>query len=273
MKKILGIYSGTRQHRIGEGLLARTLFSQRTLGRHVSPFLLLDHVDPTFAATLPAAAGACKSHAYSGCKMLTMVRQGKMEYVDADGNRKIIEAGDVQWMTVAEDGRPGQFQPAGARRNDVVDMLQLWIDLPDSSSPSCPGRLSPEKVIAAKDVPVISLPDGGGRIRVIAGSCENHRGVMPTSSSFDIWELQLKSRCMPELKTVAGRTLLLAILSGSVMINGDQSARSGEVVMLDRPGEGLFLETYANTTALLLSGEPINAPGQTSLSVATTLQA
>ena len=44
MKKILGIYRSSRQHRIGDGLLARTLFSKRMLGQHVSPFLLLDHV-------------------------------------------------------------------------------------------------------------------------------------------------------------------------------------------------------------------------------------
>jgi|GEM_PF-1224995 len=255
MKKILGIYSGTRQHRIGDGLLARTLFSQRTLGRHVSPFLALDHVAPTPAA---AITGTGKPHAHGNCKMLTMVRQGQLEYVDVAGKKTLIGAGDVQWMTLSGAAVPGTFRPLGARRNEAVEMLQLWIDLPLSAA-ACPQQAPSEKIVAAAAIPAIELPDQGGRIRVIAGQCESRRGAMPTTSSFDVWELQLKSRCMSELNTVAGRTLLLAVLSGSLMINGDQVARGGEVVMLDRPGAGLFLETYANTSALLLSGEAINA--------------
>ena len=38
-----------------------------------------------------------------------------------------------------------------------------------------------------------------------------------------------------------------------------ERALGGEVVMLDRPGAGLLLETRADTTALLLSGEPLDA--------------
>lgn len=262
MKKILGIYSGVRQHRIGDGLLARTLFSQRTLGRHVSPFLSLDHVEPSLvdaAAQGAAASTTIRPHAYSNCKMLTMVYQGQLEYVDGAGNKKLLAAGDVQWVTLPGAHAPGRFQALATRRSDVVEMLQLWIDLPAPTHANT-QQAPLEKAISAKDIPGIVLPDGGGRIRVIAGNCEDHRGAMPTASSFDVWELQLKSRCTSELTTVAGRTSLLAVLSGSVMVNGDQPARSGEVIMLDRPGQGILLETYANTTALLLSGEAINLP-------------
>ncbi|EJL89155.1 Pirin-related protein [Herbaspirillum sp. CF444] len=262
MKKILGIYSGTRQHRIGDGLLARTLFSQRTLGRHVSPFLSLDHVAPTTTSmSTPSAENAVVAppHAYGNCKMLTIVCQGQVEYTGAAGKTEIIGAGDVQWVTVSDGTAPGRFLSVGTRRGDVVELLQLWIDLPMPLS-ACPHRAPAEKIIAADAIPALDLPDGSGRIRVIAGNCASRRGAMPTSSSFDVWELQLKSRCTSELKTVEGRTLLLAILNGAVTINGDQAARGGEVVMLDRSGEGVFLEAHANTTALLLSGEPINMP-------------
>ena len=265
MKKILGIYSGTRQHRIGDGLLARTLFSQRTLGRHVSPFLSLDHVAPTAVpSSAPTAANAIavRPHAYGNCKMLTMVYQGQLEYTDADGKTETIGAGDVQWITVSDGHTPGRYTPVGTRRGDVIEMLQLWIDLPMPLS-SCTHQTLAEKIVDGHTIPTLSLPEGGGRIRVIAGNCASHRGAMPTSSSFDVWELQLKSRCANELKTVQGRTLLLAILSGAVTVNGDQAARSGEVVMLDAQGEGVFLETHATTTALLLSGEPINLPAMT----------
>ena len=261
MKKILGIYSGTRQHRIGDGLPARTLFSQRTLGRHVSPFLSLDHVAPTTVSSQECSITA-RPYVHGNCKMLTMVSQGQVEYTDAAGKSEIIGAGDVQWITVSDTTTPGKFVPVGTRRGDVVELLQLWIDLPmpSLSDLSCPHQPSVEKIISSDAIPTLTLPDDGGFIRVIAGNCASRRGAMPTTSSFDVWELQLKSRCASELKTVEGRTLLLAILNGAVTINGDQAARAGEVVMLDQAGEGIFLEAHANTTALLLSGEPINMP-------------
>lgn len=252
MKKILGIYSSSRQHRIGEGLLAHTLFSKRMLGRHVSPFLLLDHVGSADSA----APDACGRQLYRGCKVLTMVQQGRMDYVNADGRKQVLNAGDVQWRSVTDENDSGSYRPVASRGNARAtspQVLQLWIDVPTPASLSCTG-----KIVTAENIPSIALPDGAGSIRVIAGDCLNRRGAMPTTSAFDVWELQLNARCTSEFKTVEGRTLLLAILSGSVLINGDHAAHGGEVVMLDRPGSGLFLETRADTTALLLSGEPLD---------------
>ncbi|MGH8435572.1 MAG: pirin family protein, partial [Pseudomonas sp.] len=42
MKNILGIYSSPKQHWVGDGFPVRTLFSYDSLGKHTSPFLMLD---------------------------------------------------------------------------------------------------------------------------------------------------------------------------------------------------------------------------------------
>ncbi len=247
MKKILGIYRSSRQHRIGDGLLARTLFSKRMLGQHVSPFLLLDHV----GSAETGAPDACAQQSYRGCKVLTMVQQGRLHLVGADGTKQVLSGGDVHWRSVTGEHDAGSLRAAAGASPHV---LQLWIDVPASALLPCSG-----KIVRADGIPAIALPDGAGSIRVIAGDCLSRRGAMPTTSAFDVWELQLNSRCMSEFQAVEGRTVLLAILSGSVLINGDHPALGGEVVMLDRPGTGLLLETRADTTALLLSGEPLDA--------------
>ena len=46
MKKILGAYSAPRPHWVGDGFPVRSLFSYDTLGKHVSPFLLLAYASP-----------------------------------------------------------------------------------------------------------------------------------------------------------------------------------------------------------------------------------
>lgn len=46
MKNIIGIYTSPRGHWVGDGFPVRTLFSYDTMGKHISPFLLLDHAGP-----------------------------------------------------------------------------------------------------------------------------------------------------------------------------------------------------------------------------------
>ena len=43
MKNIIGIYTSPRGHWVGDGFPVRTLFSYDNLGKHISPFLLLDY--------------------------------------------------------------------------------------------------------------------------------------------------------------------------------------------------------------------------------------
>ncbi len=46
MKKLIGIYTSPRGHWVGDGFPVRTLFSYDSMGKHISPFLLLDHAGP-----------------------------------------------------------------------------------------------------------------------------------------------------------------------------------------------------------------------------------
>jgi hypothetical protein len=53
MRRVLGIYGGSQPHWVGDGFPVRTIFSQENVGRHISPFLMLDYAEPT---TFEAAA-------------------------------------------------------------------------------------------------------------------------------------------------------------------------------------------------------------------------
>ena len=62
MRKVLGIYNSSRPHWVGDGFPVRTIFSQDSLGRHVSPFLMLDYAAPTTfePAARRAASGSIR---------------------------------------------------------------------------------------------------------------------------------------------------------------------------------------------------------------------
>jgi redox-sensitive bicupin YhaK (pirin superfamily) len=72
MRKILGVYSSSRPHWVGDGFPVRTVFSQDTLGRDLSPFLMLDYAPPTRfePAASPRGVG---QHPHRGFETVTIV--------------------------------------------------------------------------------------------------------------------------------------------------------------------------------------------------------
>ena len=55
MKKIIGLRHADEQHWVGDGSPVRTLFSYRSMGEQLSPFLMLDYASP---ATFPPSTKA-----------------------------------------------------------------------------------------------------------------------------------------------------------------------------------------------------------------------
>jgi quercetin 2,3-dioxygenase len=98
MKKILGVYSAPGRHWVGDGFPVRSLFSYNSHGRHLSPFLLLDHAGPA-SFTPSADRRGVGEHPHRGFETVTIVYQGEVQHRDSTGAGGTIGPGDVQWMT------------------------------------------------------------------------------------------------------------------------------------------------------------------------------
>ena len=96
MKKIQGIHSAPKPHWVGDGFPVRSLFSYNSHGRHLSPFLLLDHAGPAKfePADRPRGVG---QHPHRGFETVTIVYEGEVEHRDSTGAGGKIGPGDVQW--------------------------------------------------------------------------------------------------------------------------------------------------------------------------------
>ncbi|MES2104956.1 MAG: pirin family protein [Pseudomonadota bacterium] len=256
MKKVLGVYSSSRSHWVGDGFPVRTLFSHQTHGQHVSPFLMLDYAGP---AQFPPASQprGVSQHPHRGFETVTIVYQGEVEHLDSTGSGGIIGPGDVQWMTAASGILHEEFHSREFTQNGgTLEMVQLWVNLPAKDKMSAPGYQS----ILNRDIPCLPLPDKAGQVRVIAGQFQKQLGPTRTFTPMDVWDLRLNQGSATRLDQVEGRNTLLLVLRGTVSVNGEHTAHEAQLVVLDREGTELTLEASIDATVLLLSGDAIDEP-------------
>lgn len=256
MKKVLGVYSNPNQHWVGDGFPVRSLFSYSTLGAHVSPFLLLDYAGPAWfdPADKPRGVG---QHPHRGFETVTIVYDGEVEHRDSTGEGGVIGPGDVQWMTAAGGILHEEFHSKGfTRSGGPFRMVQLWVNLPAKDKMAEPGYQS----ILNADIPSVALPDGAGRVRVIAGDFDGHKGPARTFTPINVWDMRLNRDAAVTLELPEGHTSALVVLSGHVMVNGAQAAGEAEMVLLDRSGSSVTIDANGDAVVLVLTGEPIDEP-------------
>ncbi|MGC8806361.1 MAG: pirin family protein [Thiomonas sp.] len=256
MKSIRGVYSAPQQHWVGDGFPVRSLFSYNSHGAHLSPFLLLDYAGPAQFAPSDTPRGVGE-HPHRGFETVTIVYQGEVEHRDSTGAGGKIGPGDVQWMTAAGGILHDEFHSqAFTERGGTLEMVQLWVNLPAKDKMSAPGY----QTLLKADIPDVALPEAAGRVRVIAGAYDGHRGPARTFTPMDVWDVRLKQGAQTRFDIAAGRTLALVVLHGAIVVNGDAAVRPGQFAQLSREGAGVQVEAQEDATVLLLSGEPIDEP-------------
>ncbi|WP_197504883.1 pirin family protein [Comamonas aquatica] len=256
MKKILGVYEAPRPHWVGNGFPVRSLFSYADHGQALSPFLLLDHAGPQHFQPTQGRRGV-GTHPHRGFETVTIVYEGEVAHRDSTGAGGTIGPGDVQWMTAASGILHEEFHSAAfARAGGPLEMVQLWVNLPARDKLSAPGY----QTLLNADIPRVALPDGAGSVRVIAGDFAAAHGPARTFTPINVWDVRLTAGASTELQAQPGHTLALVVLHGTVMVNGQEVVRAGQLVHLDRAADSVHLEANNEVTLLWLSGEPIDEP-------------
>ncbi|MBT2296158.1 pirin family protein [Pseudomonas fluorescens] len=256
MKNIIGVYTSPRPHWVGDGFPVRTLFSYDNLGKHISPFLLLDHAAPTQFSPTTERRGVGQ-HPHRGFETVTIVYQGELEHRDSTGSGGKIGPGDVQWMTAASGIIHEEFHSEDfARQGGFMEMVQLWVNLPAKDKMAPAGY----QTLLNGDIPSIDLKDNAGSLRLIAGRFEGHQGPAKTFTPIDVWDMRLNAEKNLTLDVHDGRNTALVVLRGTVQVNGRERVEAGQLALFDRAGEQLHLHANQDAVVLLLSGEPIDEP-------------
>ncbi|HEX7176279.1 MAG TPA: pirin family protein [Pyrinomonadaceae bacterium] len=256
VKKLRRVQRSTERHWVGDGFPVRTLFAYSDRGAELSPFLLLDYASPMEFPPTDKRLGVGE-HPHRGFETVTIVYEGEVEHRDSSGGGGRIGPGDVQWMTAAGGIVHEEFHGRDfARRGGVFEMVQLWVNLPAENKMSPPGY----QAVLNSEIPAVSLPDGQGTVRVIAGEFAGAKGPAKTFTPMHVWDLRLASGRQAELAVPDGYTTALVVLKGALRVSGSEAVEASEVGLFDREGQSIHLECVEDTTALLLCGEPIDEP-------------
>jgi quercetin 2,3-dioxygenase len=256
VKELQRIHRTPDMHWVGNGFPVRSVFDYNGLGRQLSPFLLLD-----YAAPYPFQAGNEKrgvgAHPHKGFETVTVAYQGELEHRDSSGGGGRIGPDDVQWMTAGKGIVHEEFHsPEFTRRGGTLQMVQLWVNL-RAADKSAPAGY---QTLVNASIPRVALPSDAGTVRVIAGEFAGSKGPAKTFTVINLWDVQLRPGIEVLLPMPDGHTTTFLVVSGSVEVNGAETAGEGDLAIFARAGAGISVLAKTDARLLVMDGEPFDEP-------------
>lgn len=257
MRQVLAVHDPAPPHWVGDGFPVRSVFSYDGLGREaLSPFLMLDFAAPHHFDPAPRRRGV-GVHPHRGFETVTIVYAGELEHRDSAGNGGRIGPGDVQWMTAASGILHEEFHSERfTREGGTMSMMQLWVNLPARDKMAKPRY----QTILDATIPRVTLGDGAGTLRIIAGDYDGHRGPAETFTPMEVFDLRVAGGKSVTLKMPEGHTTAIVPMQGRAIVNGDHPAGPAQIVRLARDGGEFTIAAEGELSALVLAGEPIAEP-------------
>lgn len=258
-KHVQDIMQKPRKHWVGDGFHVIPVFASRAFTRSMSPFLMFDYAAPKHFDSTRGKLGVGQ-HPHRGFETVTIAWQGEVEHGDHLGNRDVIHAGDLQWMTAAkgiihEEYHSREFAKSGGK----FEMCQLWVNLPKKYKMNPPRY----QAITRNTIPTVDLKAGAGYVRVLAGSFDGAVGPSKTFSPIDLWEVYLnRQNDSTELIFPGGHNTIIFVKRGAALVGSNQDKlNEQDVALMGENGRQVGVRALAdNTILLVLSGEPFDEP-------------
>jgi redox-sensitive bicupin YhaK (pirin superfamily) len=217
----------------------------------LDPFLLLDDFrsdDPQ--EYMPGFPW----HPHRGIETITYVLAGAVEHGDSMGNRGVIGAGDVQWMT-AGSGIVHQEMPKGDAKGRMHG-FQLWANLPASLKMTVPRY---QEVLAA-NIPEVKEKSGSS-IRIICGSYGGITGPVSSIAADPCYlDVAIPAGHEKEIEVASDRSAFAYVFAGSGRFSGTTGAENRTLVVFDSGNKVLVQAGSEGVRFLLVSGKPLREP-------------
>jgi hypothetical protein len=245
----------------GEGFPVRRAFAGVSMA-DLDPFVHLDQMGEVEYA--PGEPKGTPWHPHRGFETVTYMIDGTIQHQDSIGGGGLITNGSTQWMTAGSgilhiERPPEQLIASGG----LFHGIQLWVNLPSADKMIDPRYQDLE----ARNVVLLSSPDGGALVRVIAGDVAGHRGPGATHTPISMVHATVQPGAELVLPWPAEFNALVYVLSGNGTVGPDDRPFHTGQLAVHGPGDALVLRADARQDSrhpgldvLILGGRPIGEP-------------
>ena len=235
------------------------------------PFLMLDD----FHTSRPEEyLAGFPWHPHRGIETITYILEGLVEHGDSMGNKGVIGAGDVQWMT-AGSGIIHQEMPQKSPTGTMWG-FQFWANLPASQKMMAPRY----RDVPATSIPLVTL-ESGVKVKLVSGVLNGVEGpVKDIVIEPELMDVTIPAGAVFEHRIKYGHTTVAYLLSGSGRFdegldpysfdyagNGWMDLERGctfgpeTVVLYEREGDAIRVSSGKDGVRfLLLAGKPLGEP-------------
>ena len=220
----------------GEGFPVRRAFAGVDLAA-LDPFVHMDQMGEVDYA--PGEPKGTPWHPHRGFETVTYMIDGVFRHQDSNGGGGLITDGDTQWMTAGGGILHIEAPPEEVVvRGGLFHGFQLWVNLPARLKMTPPRYQD----IRGGAVTLLSSPDGGALLRVIAGEVAGHSGPGVTYTPISLLHATLAPGAELRLPWRADFNALVYVLAGSGTVGTRrQPVRTGQLAVYG-PGDVVTVE-------------------------------
>jgi redox-sensitive bicupin YhaK (pirin superfamily) len=245
----------------GEGFPVRRAFGGVDLA-DLDPFIHLDQMGEVEYA--PGEPKGTPWHPHRGFETVTYMIDGTMQHQDSHGGGGVITNGDTQWMTAGSgilhiEAPPEELVVSGG----LFHGFQLWVNLPSADKFLAPRYQD----LSAEQVTLLTTPDGGALVRLIAGDLAGHSGPGATHTPMAMFHATLSPGARLEFPWRRDFNALAYVLNGRGSFGAERHPAEPGNLAVFGAGDSVTISANAiqdsrspDMDVLVLGGRPIREP-------------
>ncbi len=246
----------------GAGFIVWRPFPGAVDAHFADPFFLLDELGPV--EYQPFEAVGAPWHPHRGFETVTYVIDGEIAHHDSNGGGGVIREGDTQWMTagagILHDEVPTEEFLA---RGGPMHGVQLWVNLPAAQKFSPPRY----QAITGDELTLLTSPDGGALVRLIAGDLAGYSGPGVTHSPITYAHATISPGARLMVPWNPAFSALVYVLGGRGTVGAEGRPVDAHQLVRFGPGDSISVTAAESQDVdqgalevLLLGGLPIREP-------------
>lgn len=245
MKKVKSIHSAIETSD-GAGVKLNRVFGYNETPRF-DPFLMLDY----FVTENPDdVINGFPWHPHRGIETITYILKGSVEHQDSLGNKGVIGAGEVQWMT-AGSGIVHQEMPDAAVNG--IEGFQLWLNLPQKDKMTVP------QYGEVKSNMIQTLQKDTVQIKIIGGEFNGIKGPIDREElGVNLYEITIPAGTKYVHLPKEDINTFMFVFKGFGYFGSNQDRVNEKDAVLFEGDGGIQIEAKLDLKILLGEGRPLN---------------